>query len=609
MIDRLELTAWKAFDDLTLGLERGTTFIVARNGVGKTSIMQGAAFALFGEQGLGFPPEHAVRRTSRDVARVAVTLTLPSGAELSIARTAPAELGRGRRPTFEANVGTRELSESDLRSLVGDELRVDPATLHRLAFVPEGAVTREAEEPFNPVGHINRMFSADRLSLGAERLGELERRFTRSGDSYRAAERRLTDERIAELERDLADRQHDCDVLAAEREAVPGRLAAQRALVESANAWSAYRARRSAESDRLRSVTERVVRELGVTVEVGSLVDSLGVQLGVAEGSLEDARARGAEARARLKLVDEGFERLREAGTKCPVCRRPLESHDRDTAEAEYAVEAGRLRELIESVDDELNERREAMDRLLALVAEATPNVISPPGSPEPEHDLALLEAQAEAVAEDLRRLDEAVGVAGAERDRARQSLSASRESSELWDQALGAYRRADLAAIAATTMTALADRIFKERAEPLGKELAAKYEQLLGKDGLVMDGGSLALRSSESSVDFKHWSGGERAFAVVLLRILTLRMTTQARFLWLDEPLEHVDPRNRRVLAGMLSEVTARGEMDQILVTTYEERVTRRLADRYSGGDRPARLVYVDRERQEESDLPDTNE
>ena len=47
MIRYLELRNWRAFNKVALHLSEGTTFVVAENGIGKTSLLRGAAWTLF----------------------------------------------------------------------------------------------------------------------------------------------------------------------------------------------------------------------------------------------------------------------------------------------------------------------------------------------------------------------------------------------------------------------------------------------------------------------------------------------------------------------------------------------------------------------------------
>jgi recombinational DNA repair ATPase RecF len=51
MILRLRLRNWRSYEDLDLELGPGTTFVVAPNGVGKTSLVYGLAWGVFGPHG------------------------------------------------------------------------------------------------------------------------------------------------------------------------------------------------------------------------------------------------------------------------------------------------------------------------------------------------------------------------------------------------------------------------------------------------------------------------------------------------------------------------------------------------------------------------------
>jgi DNA repair exonuclease SbcCD ATPase subunit len=77
--------------------------------------------------------------------------------------------------------------------------------------------------------------------------------------------------------------------------------------------------------------------------------------------------------------------------------------------------------------------------------------------------------------------------------------------------------------------------------------------------------------------IPFTQFSSGEKVVALLATRLLVRGASTRASFVWLDEPLEHLDPPNRRLIASLL---TAVGQhIRQILVTTFEESLARRLA------------------------------
>jgi DNA repair exonuclease SbcCD ATPase subunit len=73
--------------------------------------------------------------------------------------------------------------------------------------------------------------------------------------------------------------------------------------------------------------------------------------------------------------------------------------------------------------------------------------------------------------------------------------------------------------------------------------------------------------------------SGGERAIAEVIVRILVSAAVTRIPTMWFDEPLEHLDPRRRESVARTLVQAAAAGTIRQVVATTYEEGIARRLA------------------------------
>ena len=87
MIHRLRLRNWRSYEDLDLLFDPGTTFVVAPNGVGKTSLVYGLAWAVFGQHS-GVDPQKDCIRAGAESAEVQVEFDLPDGRRLSISRTA-----------------------------------------------------------------------------------------------------------------------------------------------------------------------------------------------------------------------------------------------------------------------------------------------------------------------------------------------------------------------------------------------------------------------------------------------------------------------------------------------------------------------------------------
>ena len=83
MIRQLGLKNWRSYESVTIDLDAGTTFVVASNGVGKTSLAEAARWAIFGVVESG---QSAVRAGS-DSAVASVQLVLPDLRVLFVERT------------------------------------------------------------------------------------------------------------------------------------------------------------------------------------------------------------------------------------------------------------------------------------------------------------------------------------------------------------------------------------------------------------------------------------------------------------------------------------------------------------------------------------------
>jgi hypothetical protein len=82
------------------------------------------------------------------------------------------------------------------------------------------------------------------------------------------------------------------------------------------------------------------------------------------------------------------------------------------------------------------------------------------------------------------------------------------------------------------------------------------------------------------SPLAFAAFSAGEKMIARLMMRLTTLLVTTKVPFCWVDEPLEHLDPRSRHLVGSMLAHLSTTPGLEQSFVTTYEELLARRLAE-----------------------------
>jgi hypothetical protein len=146
---------------------------------------------------------------------------------------------------------------------------------------------------------------------------------------------------------------------------------------------------------------------------------------------------------------------------------------------------------------------------------------------------------------------------------------------------ALAAAAREDLfAEVTEKTLNAVADRYMAERIEPLAHEIGRRWKLVFGSEGLRFGSdGQLSFSHGDVDLMLGDLSGGERATALLVTRLLLAGSVARASTIWFDEPLEHLDPRRRAAVARTIVLAAQAGAVGQILVTTYEEGLVRRLA------------------------------
>ena len=190
MIHRLRLRNWRSYEDLDLRLNPGTTFVVAPNGVGKTSLVYGLAWAVFGKHSSVDPK--ACIRVAAESTEVQVEFELPDGRRLSISRTAKR---RGApTATYEMN-GTR-LTESSALAEMEQALRIELPVAGRLSMMLGGGHIA-ANDTLNLESHLHHAFGVTHLLSAAQTAQSVAREAEKARAALRSTTKRRMENRAA----------------------------------------------------------------------------------------------------------------------------------------------------------------------------------------------------------------------------------------------------------------------------------------------------------------------------------------------------------------------------------------------------------------------------
>jgi DNA repair exonuclease SbcCD ATPase subunit len=284
-----------------------------------------------------------------------------------------------------------------------------------------------------------------------------------------------------------------------------------------------------------------------------------------------------AEREAALRYI----EMLGSTEPICPVCRRPMSAEDAANAIQEHQGLATSYVSELSQYGNEIETLERFTRDLTRLLECPEPTAPTQPGEPPTDYDLDNIQSDLIRQKTDLTNLENQEQEVATQLATLEQLGRERQDDAVLTNRLLEGYRAAERAQLASATMSQLADAICAERISPLTSELEKRWPQLSTGTSLSMsDLGELALTENGHKIPYSELSGGQRTLVQLATRLLALQMGTRSPFLVLDEPLEHLDPRNRRSLATLLVQATRTStRLRQVLVTTYEESVTRRLS------------------------------
>jgi DNA repair exonuclease SbcCD ATPase subunit len=587
MIRRLTLQNWRAYENVTLDLEPGTTFVVARNGIGKSSLIEGATWALYGDA--AGRPTNAIRLGST-TATASVELLLPDGRTLAVTRQLTRRLGRTSRPPVSATIDNAPIEEDKLGTFLRDTLGGDPAFLARITMVRGAERLDPDASKLDLQEHLARYFGANGLR---QTVAELRQRL--KDNDHRIRQVRQATGPAAEYRAELRRQLHAVEeaLVQAEQSHQAAAEAARAAehLRRQADEYQRWLTAEHQRRARLTELSSQIGEHLSTPADADHLPQVLDQAEDIATRELDDVRRRRSELEGRLTGIRSSFEELRTATGQCPVCRRPLSAEDTARALDEHYSEIAAITDQLASLSEEpamsaVTELRKLRNQLMTL----RPRVEAPPASPISISDAAAEYERAQRAAEDatavlVERRSAAMSAAARLKDAESDERARSLLDQEYRDQAL---LRAAAKATEATLTTLLHGTI-----TPLVQEITAQWKRLFSDRGVIdmNSQGELSRLVNGEILGFESFSTGEKMGAQILLRLLLLDTATRAKFCWVDEPLEHLDPDTRRQVALRLALTPAISGATQMLVTTYEEPLVRHIAQRMP---EHVRVLYV---------------
>ena len=581
MIHRIRLRNWRSYDYLDLPLEPGTTFVVAPNGVGKTSLVYGLAWAVFGQHS-SVDPKTCIRAGAEST-EVQVEFDLPDGRRLRISRIAR----RRGAPTATYELNGARVPEGSALSEMEQALGIELPVAGRLSMMLGGGHIA-ASDALNLESHLHHAFGVDHLLSAAETAQSVAREAEKARAALRSTSRQRMENRAA-LEGEIAALEAEIKHLnerSVELERARDAAAAQRSLVERHVALAG-------QLERYEQQRSQLMDEIEVTLgrPVGpdskeAVSSELRAELEKSERTVSEMTEGVVTARSVINSAEQAGRLLDGDNAVCPTCMRPLAHHERVSAIAVHRTQRaeaqGEARRL-EEARGASQTHAQGVSRVLAqLAALHTPSLDAGLADVPTRDAASALFQEASAVLDEHNRQ---LGGVQSRLLSLKAQIASDDQSQEEERNLRLAYRREAAARAGAQVLRDAANYVIESRIEPLASEVRGRWKHLFTNNGLTFrpDGSITRLRGDEE-LGWDTLSGGERTWARIVTHLIIMATTTSLPFAWFDEPLEHLDPQVRHAVAATLATATRGGSPRQLLVTTYEHGIAQQLADDTDG-------------------------
>lgn len=353
MIKNLEMKDFISHKDTNLAFGSGITIFVGHNGSGKSSVIDGITYSLFGKH-MRKSNKNLARRGSSGQTMVRMNFTL-NGREFQVVRS----LGSGTA-TFSQLELVAESGKPVNKKLAGGErkqygestsaevaklLGLDYEKLRVAAVVQQGELAKIVEaQPKEFKELINSLIGIDRLDTAFSTMLEVLRGFRerlRDETGYTDLEIPKLQTNIAEMQRKLEDAQRLLSEYSREKGLLEGRLRQLEAEIEKLEPLKDKAAEVQAKErqlikyvsekrDQVNSETqrlERVVRDAKNALVVVARKEENAMRLQMARYELEEVQKsieKSESEQGKLRGLLECAGRMQVADGKCPVCNSPV---------------------------------------------------------------------------------------------------------------------------------------------------------------------------------------------------------------------------------------------------------------------------------------------
>ena len=569
-IERVELRNWRNHVYWEGTFRPGINFLLGPNGSGKSSLLRAIEFALSGATQSA--PKDDVHMGSREGASVSVTLN-GSGQLATITRSIDQ-----RGLTSEA-LSTDSGGARTVADLVVARFGAEGSDLGRLLFLNEGDVYAATAGDTGLGRYLEQLLPLQSIRQVATNA-QMQRKTLERTLQGRRKDLKLSKEEEATL----SARRSELEAkLKAIEETEEGLRSQERDLTAQVRESDAQRQAEVAQEGWEES-THRLLTSLGLGgLQVHEALDRARSETRSTWHQVRELRTEVGRLEGQNLLLDRNIESLTTASPEqCPLCEQQLTDEHLERLLTDQRRRVDENNEAIKSLEAQLDEVESGYDTWadaadairLALAQRPKPPTAESPAEFGFEERLEEIRAKLQDIGGQRRQIFEELA-------EVREQLATAEANRRIEFEVIEAFRKNALLEAVGHAVEAFTSEVHANLITPLKDELGRQWKSFRPQApwNLILDDqGRLGIEMDGETRPYASLSAGEKTVAVVLLRLALAVAFTSSDFIVLDEPLEHLDPRTRRVLVSSLHHAVETETIGQILVSTYEEALVRRM-------------------------------
>lgn len=604
MINRIEIINWKGHKKTSINFTKGVNFITGPNGIGKTSLLDAICFGLLGT--IEFLASYK-RLTFRNLIRnpdmdteIRISLSMVDGDNYEIIR----KIGASRRAAILRN---GELVESTWGSVTETVLKLFNSSedfLGRCVFLTEGDTYEYINRPPGEglAKHVQGMLGIDSMENLLMSMKTISKQYEQKSKGLREklSEVSLLDEkdldlinqysmRIDTIEQDRTAILKDTKESNKQQEALISRVTFLRNtlnnIINTLKEWNDISANLGNETNLVEFLHNTLAATKKVQEELSKKRDSLSINKGEISAQISNQKAIQ-DILHTYPEVDVEIERV------CPVCKRPLSEHLAEQVYEECRASIEQLQKELKDIEKRLINSEDEIssnNKRLSILNKLEQQLINLNEYNFPKLSIVAIEKRLAGLDKRSARIKQQIEEYQYDSEKLRPELVSLETMKKQLQEKMDPQKLNDINRVLINSskieflsdvlIESLKDSLTKQRNNmlaPLTQELSELWSNYMNREVLVEMGDKFELNIVDSRFDrafnFSQLSGGEKTALLILTHVLLCKYFSDSDFMLLDEPLEHLDSKNRWALINFLIESCNRGFPNQLIVTTIEE-------------------------------------